>query len=87
MYVVTNGGVFNFSLGLSSRVLGLVVNGMSRSSMTFWGKCLCFKCCLCALTSCAYFVASELVLKKRMHSPLATDLYVEGGWHEVPCTY
>ena len=87
VYAVTNGGVYSFSLYLSSKVLDLVPNGMLRCSMNLLGKCLCLRCCLWVSTSCAYFVGSEFVLKKCMHSPLATDLYVVSGWHESPCTY
>jgi len=44
--------------------------------MTFFRKCLFLKCCLCIATIC---FGPEFVLKKRIHSPLATDLCVEGG--------
>ena len=88
VYVVVNGGVLSLFLGLSSNVLVRSVKGICVFCvMICLGKCLFCRCCLCVSTVCLYVSGSELVLKNLMHSPLATDLYVEIGWHELPCTY
>ena len=77
--MVIKGGVFNLVLGLSSNVLGRDVNGMWVLFIMLLGKFLFLRCCLCVSTVSLYTSGLELDLRNLMHSPLATDLYVEMG--------
>ena len=55
------------------------MNGMHVLCVMFCGKYLFRRCCLYDSTVSLYILEFELVLRNLIHSPLATDLYVEMG--------